>query len=152
MSNIWDHSRVWWRRVALSWADHPSHDCIAIHTHSINMWLRVPFYHFFHNILFSFNIIPTQLTPNAWTYIMGCSGFGRRASARPFQSIYHHMKTGNKANLQKGYYYHFSRPPRTCSNLVITPYKVHNWKESFFYVRSNWGLHRSYPHPSVTKS
>lgn len=48
-------------------------DCIFIHKSSMYIGLRIPFHHFFHKVLGSFNIILTQLTPNMWDHQLNLS-------------------------------------------------------------------------------
>lgn len=54
----------------LQTTNHASHNYIDVHKCSVSMGLRLLFHHFFRIILSSFNIVPMQLTPNEWGYIV----------------------------------------------------------------------------------
>jgi hypothetical protein len=123
---------------------------MAVLLHNIRMGLRFPLNSFFQSLFSVYELMPCQLTPNAYRCIVGFLEICRRQEIVPTVDLFHLIFQTIPSSNPVGWYYFRFRMSAHTSFLRGRSSSVHNWKDKFFFlaVPAGWSFNREWGEPS----
>jgi hypothetical protein len=123
---------------------------MAVLLHNIRMGLRFPLNSFFKSLFSAYELMPCQLTPNAYRCIIGFLEICRRMSIVPTVELFHLIFQTVPTNNPPGWHYFRFRMTAHTKSLRGRASSVHNWKNKFFFVTvpADWPFNREWGEPS----
>ncbi|KAL2497028.1 Plus3 domain-containing protein [Abeliophyllum distichum] len=107
--------------------------------------MRLPLHPMFRRILRAYDLAPTQVSPNGWSQMVGGMylwfrhSFGMEMPLHVFQTIYQPRKLSRKKGREEEVGWYYFCPWGSHKPLVTgCPSSIKQWKESWFWVSSNW--------------
>lgn len=123
---------------------------MAVLLHNIRMGLRFPLNSFFKSLFSVYELMPCQLTPNAYRCMVGFLEICRRLGIVPTVDLFHLIFQTIPTNNPVGWHYFRFRMTAHTGFLRGRSSSVHNWKDKFFFVSvpADWPFNREWGEPS----
>ncbi|KAL2492420.1 Uncharacterized protein Adt_28048 [Abeliophyllum distichum] len=134
----------------------PRRGCTALHLNAFVSGMRLPLHPMFRRILRTYDLAPTQVSPNGWSQMVGGMYlwfrhfFGAEMPLHVFQTIYQPRKLPRKkGGVEEVGWYYFC--PWGSHKPLVTgcPSSIKQWKESWFWVSGNWQKVFDDPEPEL---
>ncbi|KAL2474482.1 Plus3 domain-containing protein [Abeliophyllum distichum] len=130
--------------------------CTALHLNAFVSGMRLPLHPMLRRILRAYDLAPTQVAPNGWSQIVGGMyqwfrhSFGMKMPLQVFQTIYQPRKLPRKKGGEEEVGWYYFSPWGSHKPLVTgCPSSIKQWKESWFWVSSNWQRVFDDPEPDL---
>ncbi|KAL2481393.1 Plus3 domain-containing protein [Abeliophyllum distichum] len=134
----------------------PRRGCIALHLNAFVSGMRLPLHPMFRRILRAYGLAPTQVAPNGWSQMVGGMylwfrhSFGMEMPLHVFQTVYQPRKLPKKKGREEEARWYYFCPWGSHKPLVTgCPSSIKQWKESWFWVSSNWQRVFDDPEPDL---
>jgi hypothetical protein len=123
---------------------------MAVLLHNIRMGLRFPLNSFFKSLFSVYELMPCQLTPNAYRCMVGFLEICRRQRIVPTVDLFHLIFQIVPTTNPDGWYYFRFRMPTHIKFLWGRSSTVHGWKDKFFFISvpADWPFNREWGEPS----
>ncbi|KAL2474635.1 Plus3 domain-containing protein [Abeliophyllum distichum] len=134
----------------------PRRGCTALHLNAFVSGMRLPLHPMFRRILRAYDLAPTQVSPNGWSWMVGGMylwfrhSFGAEMPLHVFQTIYQPRKLPKKKGGAEEVGWYYFCPWGSHKPLVTgCPSSIKQWKESWFWVSGNWQRVFDDPEPDL---
>ncbi|KAL2504435.1 Plus3 domain-containing protein [Abeliophyllum distichum] len=134
----------------------PMMGCTALHLNAFVSGMRLPLHPMFRRILRAYDLAPTQVAPNGWSQMVGGMylwfrhSFGMEMPLEVFQTVYQPRKLPRKKGKEEEAGWYYFCPWGSHKPLVTgCPSSIKQWKESWFWVSSNWQRVVDDPEPDL---
>ncbi|KAL2490751.1 Uncharacterized protein Adt_26379 [Abeliophyllum distichum] len=134
----------------------PREGCTALHLNAFVSGLRLPLHPMLRRILRAYSLAPTQVSPNGWSQMVGGMylwfrhSFGMEMPLHVFQTVYQPRKLPKKKGKEEEAGWYYFCPWGSHKPLVTgCPSSIKQWKESWFWVSSNWQRVVDDPEPDL---